>query len=564
MPRSVTHPAEAPGQANPLSPPMADKTLLASLATASVGVAVIDRTGHIVDANPAFSAFIVSPAAVDYDGKVAVATVEQLLPAVAEALSVLLTHDGPTSVPVEVPRYGTLMLHLAAQDGATRLVLLYDKPGSASGETPSEPATHDPLTGLGNRDAFRKATQQWQDAPDGATLALIMVDLDRFKQVNDTLGHGVGDALLRRVATRLGSATRDTDVVIRLGGDEFVIIHTVGTQPQGALSVGQRIVELMSRTFLVDGHQVDIGASVGIALSRDDVHDPGEILRCADLALYEAKAAGRGAMRVFKPHMAEQAEERRRLEISLRRALALKEFSLYYQPQVTLDDGRTTGFEALIRWHNAERGLVSPGDFIPLAEEIGEIHAIGEWVIHEACHEAVSWPDDLVVAVNVSPLQFQQGNLIETVRQALTQSGLAPQRLELEITESTLMADSHATLRCLRELRRMGVGIAMDDFGTGYSSLSYLNSFPFSKLKLDKNFIQNCQSEKSQALINAILIMGNSLGMTTIAEGIETNDQYRALASSGCISAQGYLISYPMRQDQIASYLANGQFRIIQ
>ncbi len=537
--------------------------LALSLSTSSVGMAVIDGTLGIIHANAAFETLFDLPA---YENNPTLTScVERLSPSGARSLGAILAHGEAASLQFDGPGLRVVTVHIAVKDSATRLIVAHSTEASPTvaeqAVLPADP--RDPLTGLGNRVAFDAATRPWQAQHDvDATLALIMIDLDRFKQVNDTLGHATGDTLLQLVATRLRSATRENDTVIRMGGDEFVIIHTDGHQPEGAQSMGQRVVDLLSRPFLVDGHQINIGASVGIALSQVDMHDPVEILRRADLALYEAKTSGRGALSIFEPHMAQQAMARRALEVSLRRALALKEFSLHYQPQVTLNDGRITGFEALIRWHNPERGMISPGDFIPLAEEIGEIHAIGEWAIREACKEAASWPGAL--AVNVSPLQFQQGDIVEVVRESLAATGLAPDRLELEITESVLMADTDAILRSLWALRELGVGIAMDDFGTGYSSLSYLNSFPFSKLKIDQSFIQNRQSEKSQALINAILKLGQSLGMTTIAEGIETNIQYEALASSGCISAQGYLISRPMPQDQIAAYLSCGDFRLVQ
>ena len=541
-----------------------EDTLSRCLAASSVGVAVIDHAQNVIQANEAFEKLFDLHAR--DEEKALVRSVERLSSSAAKALELLLGQPEGASLQIEGPKHNIINLHVAVQEGATRLLVAHNTgPCSMDEQVSLHAFSRDPLTQLGNRTAFEVVTRQWQASrSEESTLALIMIDLDRFKQVNDTLGHAIGDALLQVVAARLRSATRGNDIVIRLGGDEFVIVHTTGGQPEGAISIGQRIVELMSRTFIVEGHQLNIGASVGIALSQPEVDDPAEILRRADLALYEAKAAGRGAWRLFEPHMAQQALERHAMEVSLRRALVLKEFSLHYQPQVTLNDGRITGFEALIRWNNPERGLVSPGDFIPLAEEIGEIHAIGEWAIREACRHAVTWPGELAVAVNVSPLQFQQGDIVDIVRHALAATGLAPKRLELEITESVLMADTDAILHSLWALRELGVGIAMDDFGTGYSSLSYLNSFPFSKLKIDQSFIQSRQSEKSQALINAILKLGQSLGMTTIAEGIETGGQYQALASSGCVSAQGYLISRPMPHDRIVAYLAGGDFRLVQ
>jgi diguanylate cyclase (GGDEF)-like protein len=317
----------------------------------------------------------------------------------------------------------------------------------------------------------------WQaKGPEALSLAVIMIDLDRFKQVNDTLGHGAGDTLLKLVAKRITSAARSDDPIIRLGGDEFVILHAIGLQSSGAESIAKRIVELISRPFLIDGQQVNIGASVGIAVLNYGTDDKVDLLKHADLALYEAKASGRGNYKFFEPVLAQRALDRRKFEIDLRRALYLKEFALVYQPQVQMTGRVLLGFEALIRWHSPTRGLVSPAEFIPLAEKIGEINAIGEWVMRTACKEAVTWERDFTVSVNVSPIQFETDRIVDIVRDALASTGLSPERLEIEITESVLMKDAGLALKRLWAIKALGVGIAMDDFGTGYSSLSYLNS----------------------------------------------------------------------------------------
>ncbi len=562
-PGPIPRPCEPSRVGRPTTARPAAETLARSLATSSIGLAVVDTGQRVVHVNPAFATIIGSPCPTPTDALPA--WVAQASPAAAEMLERMLASPDAASRELNTPDQGTITLHVAALDGATRLVIAEDHSRHAFTGQPGAPAHCDPLTGLGNRGMLATAVQQWRPSQnEHATLALIMVDLDRFKLVNDTLGHATGDALLKLVAKRLKSATREGDTLIRFGGDEFVILPASGLQPEGATSVGERVVELMSRPFLVDGHQVNIGASVGISLSEATTSDSAQLLQRADLALCEAKAAGRGTVRFFEPHLARQALERRQMELDLRRALGLKAFSLHYQPQVSLGGGRITGFEALIRWNSAERGLISPAEFIPLAEEIGEIHAIGEWVIREACKQAASWPGPLSVAVNVSPIQFERDGIVDVVRTALEVSGLAPERLDLEITEGVLMNNTDAVMRSLRAIRDLGVGIAMDDFGTGYSSLSHLNSFPFSKLKIDQSFVRNQHSHKSKALIDAIIALSTSLGLTTVAEGIETQTQYDALAQSGCASAQGYLIGRPMPSDQVAPYLASANYKPIE
>jgi predicted signal transduction protein with EAL and GGDEF domain len=302
---------------------------------------------------------------------------------------------------------------------------------------------------------------------------------------------------------------------------------------------------------------VNIGASIGIAVLNHGTETLTDLLKHADLALYKAKDAGRGTALFFEPAFAVQAMTRYNLEIDLRRALGLKEFVLMYQPQVNMTDGSLQGFEALIRWQNSARGLVSPVDFIPLAEETGEIHAIGEWILRTACKEAMGWDGHLSVAVNVSPIQFESERLVDIVSHALTSSGLPPNRLELEITEGVLMNDFDNALKQLWALKALGVGIAMDDFGTGYSSLSYLNSFPFSKIKIDQSFVRGESSPKSRALVQAIINLGATLDMTTIAEGVETQEQYDQLTAGGCLVAQGYLISRPISTKAMGEFIAD-------
>ncbi len=443
----------------------------------------------------------------------------------------------------------------------------------------------DPLTGLPNRLLFRErlaeaASRAGPGGGGGAADAVLCLDLDRFKSVNDTLGHTVGDALLAAVAGRLRSAVRDTDTVARLGGDEFAILQagagsssSPGRQPwDAATALAERLVDLVGRAYLVEGHLVNVGASVGIAmLGGDGAADPDRALKEADLALYRAKAEGRGTFRLFEPGMGARAQARRALELDLRRALALRELELHYQPQTNLATGRISGFEALLRWRHPARGLVPPADFVPLAEEIGLIVPFGEWVLRTACREAARWPGDLSLAVSLSPVQFASPNLVAAVTSALAASGLPARRLELEITESVLLEESEAVLATLHRLRGLGARIAMDDFGTGYSSLSYLRSFPFDKIKIDRSFVRGLSSSPGDgeqaaaaaaeagecaAIVRAIAGLGASFGMATTAEGVETEEQLRRIRDEGCTEAQGFLVSRPVPAGEIDGLLA--------
>jgi diguanylate cyclase (GGDEF)-like protein len=385
---------------------------------------------------------------------------------------------------------------------------------------------------------------------------VLVIDLDNFKQVNDSLGHGIGDELLTLVARRIRTCTRGADTLVRLGGDEFAVVlnHELGSAHISALS--QRLVTLLGQSFLVNGHQVNIGASIGIAALGEMTNNVHDLLKHADLALYEAKRLGRSRYAFFEPRLEEQALDRRSFELDLRRALGLRQFHLFYQPQTSIAENRVIGFEALLRWDHPVRGRVPPDEFIPFAEKIGEITTIGSWVIHSACEEAMRWADQtLSVAVNVSPAQFTSDALIHVIRAALNKTGLAPERLEIEITEGLFLDQSKDVMARLWAIKHLGVSVAMDDFGTGYSSLSFLNSFPFSKIKIDKSFIQADDSPRSKALVSGILFMGISLGMTTIAEGVETSHQYSEIAKGGCSIAQGYLIAKPMPASEIAGFL---------
>jgi len=419
-------------------------------------------------------------------------------------------------------------------------------------------AHYDPLTELPNRVLFQKSLSDAlaRRSRKGDQLAVHFIDLDRFKTVNDTLGHPLGDALLREAAERLRNCVREGDTVARLGGDEFAVVQTGLRDMGGATRLAGRIVEAMSAPFDLQGHQVVIGASVGVAAAPSDGEDADELLKKADMALYRAKADGRGAFHFFERAMDEQLQARRALELDLRRALQAGEFELFYQPLYHLGDERVTGCEALLRWRNPERGMVSPADFIPLAEEIGLIVPLGEWVLRTACAEAANWPAHVRLAVNLSPAQFRDRGLVRTVVSALAASGLAAHRLELEITESVLLQDSQANMTMLHDLKALGVRISMDDFGTGYSSLSYLRSFPFDKIKIDQTFVRDIlEDSDAMAIIKAVLDLGSSMGIVTTAEGVETLEQLNALRGQGCAEIQGYFISRPAPAAEIAKLL---------
>jgi diguanylate cyclase (GGDEF)-like protein/PAS domain S-box-containing protein len=420
-------------------------------------------------------------------------------------------------------------------------------------------AHHDALTDLPNRVLLAERLEQALiRAGTGGAVAVLCIDLDRFKEVNDALGHTIGDVLLKKVAGRLRSCIRETDTVARMGGDEFVILQSAPGQPVEATALATRIVEALSAPFVVKDHQMVVGASVGIALSPGDGTEPEQLLKNADIALYRAKSEGRGTYRFFEKGMDVRMQARRALEMDLRKALVNGEFELYYQPIHDLGRNELCGFEALLRWIHPQRGMVSPAEIIPLAEETGFIVPIGEWVLREACAEADKWPPHLKVAVNLSPKQFKSRNLVQAVVNAIVASGLNPGRLELEITETALLSDSAATLETLRKLQNFGVRIALDDFGTGYSSLSYLRSFPFNKIKIDQSFINGLSdgSEEAVAIVRAVTQMGLSLGMSTTAEGVETASQLDIVRAEGCTEVQGYLFSSPQPAREIARMIA--------
>ena len=412
----------------------------------------------------------------------------------------------------------------------------------------AELLARDPLTRLANRAALGAClkVQLAHSIRTAMPVAVVCIDLDRFKAVNDSFGHAMGDALLVKVAERLRGAVRQSDMVARLGGDEFAIVQSGTAQPQGAETMANRLVDLLGRAYALDGHIINIGASIGIAVSPGDGDNNDSLLQHADLALYRAKADGRGTFRFFQSGMDEEMQKRRLLELELRRALALKQFELFYQPQIHLENHTLTGFEALLRWRSPERGNIPPSEFIPLAEELGIIIPIGEWVMRTACKEAVGWPRPVTVAVNISAVQFRDSKLVAMVGEALAVSGLDPGRLELEITEGALLENTTTVLQDLNALKALGVRISMDDFGTGYSSLSYLQKFPFDKIKIDQSFVRGSEQTGGSAIVRAVSAIGVSLGMETIAEGVETQEQLDRVRADGCNAVQGYLTGRPV------------------
>jgi diguanylate cyclase (GGDEF)-like protein len=419
-------------------------------------------------------------------------------------------------------------------------------------------ARHDMLTNLPNRVLFR---EHLEDAfsrlePDRGC-AILSLDLDRFKSVNDTLGHPIGDELLKAVAGRLLSAVQSDDMVARIGGDEFAIVQNAVARPEQCSELAARIVEVVGRPYDIDGRHIDIGTSVGIAIAPHDGANPDQLLKNADMALYLAKSEGRGTHRFFEREMDKRLQARRALELDLRSAIVKGEFELHYQPIIHLRDGHVSGFEALVRWNHPHRGQIAPLKFIPLAEETGLILPLGEWVLRTACAEASKWPEPVSVSVNLSAAQFKGRSLVQVALNALAASGLSPDRLDLEITESVLLQDETNTLATLHQLRELGVRISMDDFGTGYSSLAYLRSFPFDKIKIDRSFVRDMpERNDSRAIVRAVTGLATSLKMATIIEGIETEVQLDMAKAEGCDEAQGFLFGKPMPEREVPAFLA--------
>jgi diguanylate cyclase (GGDEF)-like protein len=423
-------------------------------------------------------------------------------------------------------------------------------------------AHHDALTDLANRVLLNERLEHalGRSINREEMVAVHHLDLDQFKAVNDTFGHPAGDKLLKIVADRLRGLVRETDTIARTGGDEFVIVQAPIKAPAAATSLAQSIISLISEPFDLDGHQAVIGASIGIAVGPGDGLRPDKLLRNADLALYRAKGDGRGTFRFFEPAMDLQMQTRRIMEQDLRKALPAGEFELYYQPVLNLASNEISGFEALIRWNHPKQGLIAPGTFIPLAEEIGFIVPMGEWVIRQACATAARWPEDIHVAVNISAAQFRSPGLMQVIVGALATSGLQPTRLEIEITETVLLHNREATLAVLHQLRELGIRIAMDDFGTGYSSLTYLQCFPFDKIKIDRSFVKDItENTGSLNIVRAVAALARDMGLTATAEGVETSEQLERVTSEGCTEMQGFLFSRPLPAHEIERLFLAGR-----
>jgi diguanylate cyclase (GGDEF)-like protein/PAS domain S-box-containing protein len=420
-------------------------------------------------------------------------------------------------------------------------------------------AHHDGLTGLPNRNSLRQRLDEMlaQTRRSSEKVAVLFLGLDNFKAVNDTLGHGVGDKLLRGVARRLRSSLREEDAIARLSSDEFAVIQSAISRPEDVVLLARRLLEAIGEPYLLDGNSVVIGASIGIAMAPGDGDDSEKLLKNADMALSRAKNDSRGTFSFFESGMDARAQTRRKVEIDLRIAIQNDALRPHYQPLIDLASGRISGFEALVRWPYPERGMISPGEFIPVAEETGLINALGAQILRRACTDAAGWPDAVRVAVNLSPLQFRVGNLLSVVMDALKQSGLPAKRLELEITETLLLEKSSEVLATLHALRALGVRISMDDFGTGYSSLSYLRSFPFDKIKIDQSFVRDLSGNRdAQAIVRSIISLGKGLGVTITAEGVETEAELSCLRAEGCHEAQGFLFSRARPNAEIVELLA--------
>jgi diguanylate cyclase (GGDEF)-like protein/PAS domain S-box-containing protein len=415
-------------------------------------------------------------------------------------------------------------------------------------------ALHDALTSLPNRVLLRRRMEEMVARRHHKQFAVLCIDLDNFKSVNDTLGHPLGDLLLQQVAERLQRELDPQDTVARLGGDEFAVLHA--GPDEAARVLAGRLLAVIAEPYELDGHMVAIGASIGIALAPEDGDDPDRLLKQADLALYRAKGDGKGAYRFFEPEMDARAQARRGLEMDLRTAINSGALEVHYQPLIDIASNAVCAYEALLRWPHGERGMIPPSDFVPIAEETGLIGAIGAFVLRQACADARHWPEHTKVAVNLSPVQFRTGNLLQVVMSALEAAQLPPSRLELEITETLLLERSDQVIATLHALRALGVRIAMDDFGTGYCSLSYLRSFPFDKIKIDRSFVRDLDSNpEAQAIVRAIVTLGSSLGVTITAEGVETAHDLEKLRLEGCAQAQGFLFSAPRPLREILAEL---------
>ncbi len=425
-------------------------------------------------------------------------------------------------------------------------------------------AKYDALTNLPNRTFFKDRLESIiANTNEVNKCAVMCIDLDRFKAVNDTLGHPIGDSLLIEVTSKISNLVRSSDIVARLGGDEFAIILPNLKSKKEAEKLASRIINDIGKPHIIQGHQVIVGASIGIEFVESSKIAPDDVIRNADLALYKAKNDGRGTFSIFEPELHSVLARRCQLEVELRQALLNHEFEVFYQPQYVSDSGEISGFEALVRWRSPSRGLVSPLEFISLAEETGLIDELGEFVLRKACKDALSWPDNLTIAVNVSPVQFKAKGFLDAIKSILEETKLRPSRLEIEITENVMISDSELTLRVLHALKDMGIKISLDDFGTGYSSLSYIRNFPFDKIKIDQTFIRDLgDTKESLAIIRAVAGLCGSMGIVSIAEGVETQKQFDILKRENCEMAQGYFFSKPVPWDDTNSLISDNDNKL--
>jgi diguanylate cyclase (GGDEF)-like protein/PAS domain S-box-containing protein len=462
-----------------------------------------------------------------------------------ESQEIELRQRGGRTIPVEI-----LAQTIDIGPGTARVVAVRDITERREAEARiRHMAHHDALTGLPNRILFHDRLDQAVSLArrNGTTVAVHCLDLDRFKNVNDLMGHAAGDDLLRQIARVLLNSVRGHDTVARLSGDEFAIIQIGVAHPEGPSILADRLVKAIAQPFELEGQHVSIGTSLGVSLFPGDAESGEDLVRAADTALYRAKGAGRGTYRFFEPDMDARLQERRVLERDLRQALAEQQLEVHYQPLLGCDTIEVMGFEALVRWRHPERGLVSPAEFIPLAEECGLIMQLGDWVLRTACEEAARWPGHQHIAINLSPIQFRHADLAKQVLTILAETGLSPDRLELEITEGVLIEDTERTLATLNHLKAAGIRVSLDDFGTGYSSLSYLQRFPFDKIKIDRSFIWEMgRNADSMAIVRSVIALGRSLRITVIAEGVETEEQLALLQSERCDQVQGFLLGRPV------------------
>ncbi|HEV2676534.1 MAG TPA: EAL domain-containing protein [Aliidongia sp.] len=529
------------------------------LANATFEGIVLHVDGRMVDANQAMCTLLGKP----LDWLIGREIWEIIAPGSHDLVRLRMLTGEHHTQEIEL-RHGdqeTIAVEVVAQtieyEGSTaRVVAVRDiRERRAAEEQIRHMAHHDTLTGLPNRRMFHDRLNQAVALArrNGTTVAVLCLDLDRFKNVNDLSGHAGGDLLLRQVAERLSAGVRGQDTVARLSGDEFAIIQVGASHPDDASILAERLVKAIGTPFDLDGQQMVIGTSIGVSMFPSDADAGEDLVRAADTALYRAKGAGRGTYRFFESEMDARLQERRVLERDLRQALAVDQLELYYQPLVGCGTEDVMGFEALVRWHHPTRGLVSPAEFIPLAEECGLIMPLGSWVLRTACLEATRWPSDHRIAVNLSPIQFRHADLSKEILTILAQTGLAPERLELEITEGVLIEDTERTLATLKTLKAAGISVSLDDFGTGFSSLSYLQRFPFDKIKIDRSFIWEMEhNADSMAIVRSVIALGRSLRITVIAEGVETQEQLALLQNEQCDQVQGFLLGRPLPAQALA------------